>query len=651
MPIRPATVAFDASGTPYSREFGDVYHSAASGPGQARHVFLHGNDLPERWARAPVFTIVETGFGLGLNFLATWEAWRADPQRCVRLHFVSVERHPFAGPDLAVLHARYPEFAGLSAALRVAWPLAVPGLHRLHFEVGQVTLTLAFADVVDALRDLRLAADAIYLDGFAPERNPEMWSATTMKALSRLASPGATLATWSVARQVRDALVAAGFAVDKRPGFGGKREMLAARFAPRWRPRRAPAAAPRWPERHAIIVGAGLAGAAVASRLVMRRWRIDVIDGGAAPAGAASGLYAGVFQPHVSRDDSLLSRLTRAGFLYALREWPVTVDAAAPSPWRRCGVLQLADGAANAARLADTAAALDHPRAYAEYVTHDVARTLAEANVAIGGWWFPQAGCVRPAAIVRAQLDKAARHVEPEREFVVHLNRAVAALRRAGEQWQAQDAHGAVIAEAPVVVLANAHDGARLVDFGVDPLKRVRGQQTYLPVPPFAAPRVVVGGDGYVLPSIDGVALAGATYDLDNAQREPDAQGHATNLARAEHMLPGSTANVNVARLVGGVGFRCVATDRLPLVGAMVDIVAVQERAGALAGAHAWDLPRIHGLYGALAFASRGLVWTLLTAESLASQLEGEPLPLEGSLADAIDPGRFILHRVRRGML
>ena len=651
MPIRPATPDFDASGTPYSREFGDVYHSAASGPGQARHVFLHGNDLPTRWGRASVFTIVETGFGLGLNFLATWEAWRADPQRCARLHFVSVERHPFTGPDLAVMHARYPEFTGLSAALRAAWPLALPGFHRLHFESGCVTLTLAFADVVDALRDFRLAANAIYLDGFAPERNPEMWSVATMKALARLASPGATLATWTVARQVRDTLAAAGFAVDKRPGFGGKRDMLAARFAPRWRMRHAPAAVPQWPERHAIVVGAGLAGAAVASRLAARGWRIDVVDRGAAPAGAASGLYAGVFQPHVSRDDSLLSRLTRAGFLYALGEWPATVDSATPPPWQRCGVLQLADGAANAARLADTAAALVYPSAYAECVTRQTARALAGADVGIGGWWFPQAGCVRPAAIAQAQLDNATRHAEPGREFVVHLNRGVNALQQAGEHWQALDDAGVAIAEAPVVVLANAHDAAQLADLGVDPLKRVRGQQSYLPAPPFAAPRVVVGGDGYVLPAIDGLAVAGATYDLDNTEPLPDAQSHATNLARAEHMLPGSTANVNAALLAGGVGFRCVANDRLPLVGALVDLAAARAQAGALTGAHAVDLPRVRGLYGAFAFASRGLVWTLLAAELLASQLEGEPLPLEGALVDAIDPGRFILYRARRGML
>ena len=172
--IVPATAAFDANGTPFSSEYGDIYHSAQSGPGQARHVFLGGNDLPGRWAGARVFTIVEAGFGLGLNFLETWAAWRRDPARPARLHFVSIEKHPFGRKHLAQFHARYPEHAAPAGELQAAWPLPLPGVHRLHFERGRVTLTLAFADIADAVPALRLAADAFFLDGFAPARNPDM---------------------------------------------------------------------------------------------------------------------------------------------------------------------------------------------------------------------------------------------------------------------------------------------------------------------------------------------------------------------------------------------------------------------------------------------------------------------------------------------
>ena len=356
--LRPAVLAFDESGTPISPEYGDVYHSAASGPGQAVHVFLRGNELPARWANANIFSIVETGFGLGLNFLATWQAWREDPQRCDRLHFVSIERHPFSAEHLAVLHGRLAEYATLSTSLRVAWPALVPGMHRLHFDDGRVSLTLAFADIAVALRQLCVNADAFFLDGFSPERNPDMWSAPNMKALARMAKHGATLATWSVARPVRDALVAAGFAVDKRPGFDGKRDMLIGHFAPRWPTHSQRVAPPNPSDKRAIVVGAGLAGAAVTSRLATRGWSIDLVERAPvfALGAAASGLRAGVFQPHVSRDDCLLSRLTRAGFLYAQAQWPRSFDPVAAAPWQRCGVLQLADGADNEARVCDTAA-------------------------------------------------------------------------------------------------------------------------------------------------------------------------------------------------------------------------------------------------------------------------------------------------------
>ena len=144
--LTPARLAYADDGTPFSAEYGDLYHSAQGGLAQAQHVFLRGNGLPERWAGAPRFTILEAGFGLGLAFLAAWQAWREDPRRCARLHFVSVEKHPFGAQDLAVLHAPHAELAPLSAELRDAWPMLVPGMHRLEFEQGRVVLTLAFGD-------------------------------------------------------------------------------------------------------------------------------------------------------------------------------------------------------------------------------------------------------------------------------------------------------------------------------------------------------------------------------------------------------------------------------------------------------------------------------------------------------------------------
>ena len=235
-PLQPACLEFAPDGTPVSSAYGDVYHSAHGAPAQARHVFLGGNDLPARWAGREQFTILETGFGLGLNFLATWAAWQADPSRCARLDFVSVEKHPFHAADLARAHAgwfaAWPEAVPLSTALCAAWPVLTPGAHTLELVGGTLRLTLLFGDACRVLPSLDLAADAFYLDGFSPARNPELWSSEICVALARCAAPAASLATWSVAGGVRRALAAAGFDLARRPGFAGKREMLVGRRRP-----------------------------------------------------------------------------------------------------------------------------------------------------------------------------------------------------------------------------------------------------------------------------------------------------------------------------------------------------------------------------------------------------------------------------------
>ena len=635
-PLISARLAFDANGTPYSAEYGDVYHSADSGPGQARHVFLGGNELPARWNNARVFTIVETGFGLGLNFLATWKAWRSDPARPQRLHFVSVEKHPFTRAGLAGLHARYPEFAPLAARLQSAWPLPLPGLHRLEFEAGGVTLTLALADATDILPRLRLAADAFYLDGFAPDRNPDMWTPAMMKALGRLARGGATLATYTAARAVRDALAAAGFAPELRTGFGRKRNMLAARFTPRGVTRRGPPAAPAWSERRAIVIGAGLAGAATGERLVSRGWQVELLERQPAPATEASGIPAGVFHPHVSRDDSVLSRLTRAGFLYSLCRWRALEAAGHRLAWQRCGVLQMAKDPREEARMAATVRALGFPPGYVDYLPRTSAAEKSAGGIRAGGWWFPESGWMRPAVLAAAHIAAASA----SGNFTLRTGLAVDSLEREAESWRVRAADGKVMASAPVVVLANSHDAVRLFPVGA-PLKRVRGQLTRLPAGSMTAPTAVLAGAGHLIPGADDGSIVGATYDIEAENPELRTEDHAGNLERLERLLPGTASAFDPTELEGAVGFRCVSADRLPLIGAMPDAGAFRP------SATLHNLARAPGLYGAFAYASRGLTWAALGGEIIASALEGEPLPVEGDLVDAIDPARFLLRAAR----
>ncbi len=618
-PLVPAVLAFTEAGTPYSAAFGDVYHSAAGGPAQARHVFLGGNGLPERWRGHECFTILETGFGLGTNFLATWAEWKADPQRCHKLHFVSVEKHPFHAADLLSVHAPDAQLGPLARELCDAWPMLVPGMHRMAFEGGGVVLTLAFAEIATALAQLRLSADALYLDGFAPAKNPEMWAAPLFRRLSRLAAPEATLATYTAASAVRDALLAAGFSVEKRAGFAAKRDMLCGRHIGSARAddvkasRREPAG-PGLKLRRAIVIGGGLAGSAVCERLATRGWDITLLERNAAPAMEASGNHAGAFHPLVTRDDSVLAQLTRAAFVYALSHWRTLPGA----KYAECGVLQMprSDDEDLAQRGALTT--LAYPPAYARHLSATEASKLAGTELATGGVWFARGGWVRPRSLVEALLAKAGA--------VVRLGNEVATLTQEDIGWAARDASGAVLADAPVVILANAGDATRLAAMPDVELRSVRGQVTYLPPAAMPPVRVVLLRGGMVIPPVQGIAVAGATFDIGDTDAAPRTDSHAGNLERLARILPGAGAGLDPASLEGRVGFRAVARDRLPLVGA---------------------LPGSEGLFGAFAYGSRGILWCSLMAEILACRVTGEPCPVEARLADAVDPARFARRAAR----
>ncbi len=592
-PLVAARLAFTEQGVPYSEAFGDVYHSAAGGPAQARHVFLAGNGLPARWAGRERFVILETGFGAGINFLATWQAWRQDPRRCARLHFVSIEKHPFRVADLKEIFSRNSDLKAESAELEANWPMLVPGAHRIELDGGKVVLSLFFGDIKIA-RDLRLAADAFYLDGFAPAKNPDMWSHALMRALSRLAAPGATAATWSVASDVRAALEATGFAAEKRPGFGDKKEMLSAQYVKAGNE----VIYPR--ERTAAVVGAGLAGAALCERLCARGWRVRLFERHAAPAQEASGNHAGTFHPIVTPDDSIFARLTRAAFLLCLNRWPRFERLR----WDPCGVLQLARDAREQASQQKALAALALPPEYVQYVTREEASAHAGVPVSGEGLWFPQGGWVQPRSLAQAELDACGARLE----------------RRFGHELRSLEE-----AEAPVVILANSFEAPKMCPVPHLRLRRVRGQVTHVPAEAIEPPHVCVLRGGLVLPALEGICLVGASFDLDDDDASLRAESHRGNLERLARIL---SIPAPEQALEGRVGFRAVVPDRIPVAGKLGD-----------------------ACYGAFAFGSRGLLWGALAAELIAAELEGEPVPLEGVLVEALAAQRFALRAERRAGL
>lgn len=625
--IEPAHISLTDDGIPRSDRYEDVYHTSSGALGQARHVFLGGNDLPARWQMREHFTIVETGFGLGNNFLATWQAWREDESACERLHFLSVEKHPLLKEDLGPLLARgnFPE--DMTRALLAQWPEPLPGAHRLEFDGGHVVLTVFFGEVEPELRRMAARADALFLDGFSPAKNPEMWSIQVFRALAALSDTETSLATWSVSAMVRNGLTEAGFEVSREEGFSGKREMLRGRYRGA-RPRQSPVS-----ERKALIVGAGLAGAAIAERLAARDFEVEILEAREDFAQGASGNLAGAFRPLPSKDDNPISRITRAGYLYGLRHLSMLERQEHPVLWEACGVLHLARSADQETKQRKVLEAHQWPESYVTWINSDEATRKAGHTAAYGGWWFPRGGWIQPRSLVAANLAKAGNRAS----FRASSN--VARIERVEGRWRALASDGHCIAEAPHLILANAHDAKRLLAADWLPLRAARGQVSHLPMAQLAPLGIVVCGQGYITPGIGGHAALGASFvvdDFDLALREDE---HAENLEKLGRMLPGLKDAPGSTDMDGRVSLRPVSIDRLPMVGQVPAVTTGS-------GYNLDTLPRREGLWLITGFGARGLVWSSLCGELLASQICGEALPLESDLVASLDPARFVIHPV-----
>jgi len=638
MRLQPARIEADADGLPHAPAFGDRYHGRIGAQAQAQAVFLAGNGLPARWAGRDDYTILETGFGLGHNFLATCRAWRADPARPARLHYVAIEAHPPQPDDLRRWHpvdGDGPPDPALQALL-ASWPPPIAGWHRVDLEEGgAVRLLLAWGDVQAVLRELDVEADALYMDGFAPDRNPAMWSGPVLQALARRLRPGGTAATWSVARPVREGLRAAGFAIQRQPGPGDKREVLQAVLAPAFDQRRPPPRGSGGGDRHALVLGAGLAGAWTAHTLARAGWSVTVRDRHPAPAQGASGNPGGLFHATVHADDGIHARFSRHAALRAASLMAPWFDAGVV-PGRHDGLLRLAAEGESAADLRAQADAAAWPEALVRVLDATEASAWLGHPVDRPGYLFVQAGWADPAALVGHLLDTPGVRFEG--------GTAADSLVRADGRWQLRDRHGRPLDEAGTVVLANGADAARLWPAAGWPLGQSRGQLSLWQPdhPGLPTLRHPLAGDGYALRLADGRLLAGATAQ--HGDRDPDLRetDHRFNRARLQRLTGWDAPAPDGGR----VGWRCQAPDRLPLAGPVpVAGTDVEPRPGPL---QARRLAREPGLFVLTGLGSRGLTWAPLASEMLAAWITGLPMPVPARLRDALDPARWRLRELRR---
>ena len=654
--LHHARLDWNEAGTPVSSEFGDVYFSNDNGLSETRYVFLQQNRLPERFSHhdSDSFVIGETGFGTGLNFLATMAAFLEQAPLSgngSRLHFISVEKYPLTQADLRKALAAWPELAPLSQPLIDQWPLPVSGCHRLLFADGRIRLDLWFGDIKEMLPQVPHPAtglvDAWYLDGFSPAKNPEMWTQDLFDDLARLARPDATLSTFTCAGFVRRGLIAAGFAMKKVKGHGSKREMLAGvregkvpqqSIAP-WYAR------PAGREGEVLIIGGGIASAMTALSLVERGRHVTLLCEDGEPASGASGNRQGALYPLLNGEHDALSRFYSLAFGFA-RNRLLALAKHHPVAFSLCGVTQLGYDDKSAAKLAKMSQGpfppeLMHPLSAAE--VEQVVGLPCDAD----GVSYPLGGWLCPADLTRAAI----REAQASGRLEVVFNAAATHIAEQDGGWRVESRDGRQW-RAPNLVVAAGHQLPALLPFAELPLYPVRGQVSHVPTTAgLSQLKTVLCYDGYLTPAHNGAHCIGASYGRNQTDLAYRADEQDQNRARLQACVPQQRwpAEVDVSGAQARIGVRSASRDHLPVAGPVARLAALADHDVNAPADQQSALPLHAGLYVLGALGSRGLCSAPLCGELVASEICSEPLPLAADLLEALHPARYWVRRLRRG--
>lgn len=697
-----AQVQWDSEGQPISSQFGDVYFSRANGLDETRHVFLQHNHLAERWQALDAsqhFTIAETGFGSGLNFLAAWQLWLTVAPPGAQLHFVSVEKYPLTKEDLARALALWPELSSLSELLLANYPVFMDtDFHRLNFCNGRIKLTLIIDDATEGFRKLLLTpdpyfssrcalVDAWFLDGFAPARNPQMWSPELFSCIQRLSHSNTTAATFSAAAIVKQGLIRAGFNIQKVPGFGRKRDMVKAiQSLPKTLINTEnvsdsePAliepslhdsltAQPQPPDNHesqypnpkylsyspypvpwtlvshpvipkfkeAIIIGGGLAGCTSARALAERGWKITLLEQHSRLAEEGSGNPQGVLYAKLSHKTETQAEFNLACLLYAFSFY----QPLWPKIGEQCGVLQLAYCDSELKLHEQLREKFSDAKAFVDFVDANQASALAGVPLQHPALYFPLAGWINPPSVCT--------YVTQHPNIQVIYRSRVSAITQQTDGWKVHCPSAEH--NAPIVIIANARDAREFPQTQSFPIKSIRGQISFVPQTSTSRLlRTVVCSEGYIGPAVNAMHCTGATFNLKENTPLLRPQDHQTNLENLRAPLPDildEWRSLDIDQLQGRVGFRCTLPDYLPMTGPipdeqpmLEDFAPLRKNARAYINKTGSYLP---GLYINIGHGSRGLAYTPLCAELLAAQINNEPLPINRNLANALNPARFLI--------
>jgi tRNA 5-methylaminomethyl-2-thiouridine biosynthesis bifunctional protein len=664
--INTAHVKFNKEGIPTACQFDDVYFSDANGLLESQYVFLQNNGLPQRWLQGQddTFVIAETGFGTGLNFLVTFAAFTSllssqDPAKLPTLYFISTEKYPLSKTDLSAALAHWPQLREFADALVLQYPPALEGCHRLVFAGGKLILDLWLGDIEHSLPQLASPesgrVDAWYLDGFAPSKNPQMWTEKLYTQMVRLAKVDCTFATFTAAGSVKRGLQQAGFTVEKRTGFGRKRHMLAGKLenkkpCPYRYPYfyRNPASITSKGTKVAII-GAGLAGAHCALALVQKGYSVTLYCQHGAVAQGASGNPQGGFYPHLNNDLNPASELHALAFSFARRHYDALLAGGYQFAHQWCGVFLCAFSEKVSERYQNMVHKKLWPTDLIHWLEADSVSELAGLPLPYAGMFIPQGGWVNPPQLVEALIAAACDLGDCRVECNHHLRQVL----RQQQDWQLEWQQGKT-SQADIVIFATGNESLQFSQLEELPLRMVRGQVESLPMQsPLSDLQTVICHKGYLTPAFEGRHALGSTYVKHDQSLEYRGSEEKLNLAsNAKSMDKCAWAQSLSVEQHGRVGIRCGTPDHLPVVGAVADFDWQRQHYGNLYKAipnAAYSMPTdLQNLFVMTGLGSRGLTTAPLLAEVLACQISGQPLPLGMPLLDKLNPNRFLIRDLIR---
>ncbi len=613
---------------PVSKAFDDVYYSAENGLEETGFVFLSGIGAPEVWAEQDHFVIAETGFGTGLNFLATWKKWVESGAKG-RLTFISVEGYPLSEKALEEAHQTFPEIEPYAAQLRAAWPPAAKGFHARSFANGQVRLILIFGQAEEGFARLNASVDAWFLDGFAPAKNPEMWSDALMDQIARLSRPGTRFATFTAAGFVKRALRDRGFLVQKTPGYGRKRERLVGEAQDPIPLAIEPLKRPEWAVVKAAedgviaVVGAGIAGASVAAALQARGRRVTLVSTPDQPC--ASQVPAAILAPRFMREHTPAAEFFTSAYAYSCA-FPAFRSAWAATP----GVHQLPKSEADADRL--------------DQIRADLGWTEDWLSPCDQGFLLQRGGSVD----TKVALKEVASSV-PREELTVTR------LEKAGPVWRLHGEDGQVLV-ADVVVLACGVGTAALMDEGDCPeLRPNRGQVEIIGTEHATGlPAESTAYGGYITAETGGFRTIGSTFDR-MADMPPDAHTPSPDDRKRILVMLADAVGADVTDDLierSWAGVRATTADHLPFAGPVPKGCEAHVQYAPLAKdakTPGLGAPPLHeGLYMLAGLGLKGYQYGPLLGDYLAAIICGDPLPLPDDLVAPLHPLRDLIRTIKR---